>query len=132
MRGGYVGGGHKMQRLRLNEAHAVYLGLLARKDGTRRGTLSKRSSDNSRWQSRSFSLLHNLLFCFESESSGRPCALYLLEGCSCERGAKGGPDRQVHALDGGMRVRVWYEAGTQGGMEKGTGVPETGRCIQVV
>ncbi|KAG9488953.1 hypothetical protein GDO78_005131 [Eleutherodactylus coqui] len=83
-----------MQRLRLNEAHAVYLGQLARKDGTRRGTLSKRSSDNSRWQSRSFSLLHNLLFCFESESSGRPCALYLLEGCSCERGAKGGPDRQ--------------------------------------
>ncbi|XP_073425110.1 ras-specific guanine nucleotide-releasing factor 1 isoform X2 [Dendrobates tinctorius] len=83
-----------MQRLRLNEAHAVYLGQLARKDGTRRGTLSKRSSDNSRWQSRSFSLLHNLLFCFESESSGRPCALYLLEGCSCERGAKGGPERQ--------------------------------------
>ncbi|XP_056427536.1 ras-specific guanine nucleotide-releasing factor 1 isoform X2 [Hyla sarda] len=83
-----------MQRLRLNEAHAVYLGQLARKDGTRRGTLSKRSSDNSRWQNRSFSLLHNLLFCFESESSGRPCALYLLEGCSCERGAKGGPDRQ--------------------------------------
>ncbi|KAG8574851.1 hypothetical protein GDO81_009368 [Engystomops pustulosus] len=83
-----------MQRLRLNEAHAVYLGQLARKDGTRRGTLSKRSSDNSRWQSRSFSLLHNLLFCFESETSGRPCALYLLEGCSCERGAKGGPDRQ--------------------------------------
>ncbi|XP_075714550.1 ras-specific guanine nucleotide-releasing factor 1 isoform X2 [Rhinoderma darwinii] len=75
-----------MQRLRLNEAHAVYLGQLARKDGTRRGILSKRSSDNSRWQSRSFSLLHNLLFCFESESSGRPCALYLLEGCSCERG----------------------------------------------
>ncbi|KAM3927202.1 ras-specific guanine nucleotide-releasing factor 1 isoform 2-T2 [Leptodactylus fuscus] len=83
-----------MQRLRLNEAHAVYLGQLARKDGTRRGTLSKRSSDNSRWQSRSFSLLHNLLFCFESETSGRPCALYLLEGCSCERGAKGGPERQ--------------------------------------
>ncbi|KAM9312674.1 LOW QUALITY PROTEIN: ras-specific guanine nucleotide-releasing factor 1 [Gastrophryne carolinensis] len=83
-----------MQRLRLNEAHAVYLGQLARKDGTRRGILSKRSSDNSRWQSRSFSLLHNLLFCFESESSGRPSALYLLEGCSCERGAKGGPDRQ--------------------------------------
>ncbi|XP_077119301.1 ras-specific guanine nucleotide-releasing factor 1 isoform X2 [Ranitomeya variabilis] len=83
-----------MQRLRLNEAHAVYLGQLARKDGTRRGTLSKRSSDNSRWHSRSFSLLHNLLFCFESESSGRPCALYLLEGCSCERGAKGGPERQ--------------------------------------
>ncbi|XP_072258616.1 ras-specific guanine nucleotide-releasing factor 1 isoform X2 [Pyxicephalus adspersus] len=83
-----------MQRLRLNEAHAVYLGQLARKDGSRRGILSKRSSDNSRWQSRSFSLLHNILFCFESESSGRPCALYLLEGCSCERGAKGGPDRQ--------------------------------------
>ncbi|XP_040198127.1 ras-specific guanine nucleotide-releasing factor 1 isoform X2 [Rana temporaria] len=83
-----------MQRLRLNEAHAVYLGQLARKDGNRRGVLSKRSSDNNRWQSRSFSLLHNLLFCFESDSSGRPCALYLLEGCTCERGAKGGPDRQ--------------------------------------
>ncbi|KAM4748317.1 ras-specific guanine nucleotide-releasing factor 1 [Rhinophrynus dorsalis] len=87
-----------MQRLRLNEAHAVYLGQLARKDGTRRGILSKRSSDNSRWQSRSFSLLHNLLFCFENESSGRPCGLYLLEGCSCERGAKGGPDRQYYFI----------------------------------
>lgn len=83
-----------MQRLRLNEAHAVYLGQLARKDGIRRGVLSKRSSDNTRWQSRSFSLLHNLLFCFDSDTSGRPCALYLLEGCTCERGAKGGPDRQ--------------------------------------
>ncbi|XP_063304764.1 ras-specific guanine nucleotide-releasing factor 1 isoform X1 [Pelobates fuscus] len=87
-----------MQRLRLNEAHAVYLGQLARKDGTRRGILSKRSSDNSRWQSRSFSLLHNLLFCFESESSGRPCGLYLLEGCSCERGAKGLPDKQYYFI----------------------------------
>uniref|UniRef100_A0A8C5PQU4 Ras protein specific guanine nucleotide releasing factor 1 n=1 Tax=Leptobrachium leishanense TaxID=445787 RepID=A0A8C5PQU4_9ANUR len=87
-----------MQRLRLNEAHAVYLGQLARKDGTRRGILSKRSSDNSRWQSRSFSLLHNLLFCFENESSGRPCGLYLLEGCSCERGAKGVPDKQYYFI----------------------------------
>ncbi|XP_075431514.1 ras-specific guanine nucleotide-releasing factor 1 isoform X2 [Ascaphus truei] len=90
-----------MQRLRWNEAHAVHLGQLARRDGTRRGALSTRSSDNSRWQSRGFSLLHNLLFCFESETSGRPCGLYLLEGSSCERGPggkAGAPDKQYYFI----------------------------------
>ncbi|XP_072838290.2 ras-specific guanine nucleotide-releasing factor 1 isoform X2 [Pogona vitticeps] len=71
--------------LRLNDGHAVYLGLLAKKDGSRRGYLSKRSSDNTKWHSKWFALLQNMLFYFESDSSSRPAGLYLLEGCLCDR-----------------------------------------------
>ncbi|KAG8516398.1 Ras-specific guanine nucleotide-releasing factor 1, partial [Galemys pyrenaicus] len=75
-----------MQRgIRLNDGHAASLGLLARKDGTRKGYLSKRSSDNTKWQTKWFALLQNLLFYFESDSSSRPSGLYLLEGCVCDR-----------------------------------------------
>ena len=35
--------------IRLNDGHVASLGLLARKDGTRKGYLSKRSSDNTKW-----------------------------------------------------------------------------------
>ncbi|XP_037367291.1 ras-specific guanine nucleotide-releasing factor 1 [Talpa occidentalis] len=71
--------------IRLNDGHVASLGLLARKDGTRRGYLSKRSSDNTKWQTKWFALLQNLLFYFESDSSSRPSGLYLLEGCACDR-----------------------------------------------
>lgn len=71
--------------MRLNDGHITYLGLLAKKDGTRRGCLSKKSSDNTKWHTKWFTLLQNMLFYFESESSSRPSGLYLLEGCVCDR-----------------------------------------------
>ncbi|XP_059035781.1 ras-specific guanine nucleotide-releasing factor 1 isoform X4 [Mustela nigripes] len=71
--------------IRLNDGHVASLGLLARQDGTRKGYLSKRSSDNTKWQTKWFALLQNLLFYFESDSSSRPSGLYLLEGCVCDR-----------------------------------------------
>lgn len=71
--------------LRLNDGHAVYLGLLAKKEGARRGYLSKRSSDNTKWHPKWFALLQNMLFYFENDSSSRPAGLYLLEGCLCDR-----------------------------------------------
>nr|XP_019606753.1 PREDICTED: ras-specific guanine nucleotide-releasing factor 1 [Rhinolophus sinicus] len=71
--------------IRLNDGHVASLGLLARKDGTRKGYLSKRSPDNTKWQTKWFALLQNLLFYFESDSSSRPSGLYLLEGCVCDR-----------------------------------------------
>ncbi|KAG7269733.1 hypothetical protein CRUP_006146 [Coryphaenoides rupestris] len=58
--------------IRLNDGH---------KDGTRRGALSKKSSDNTKWHTKWFALLQNMLFYFENESSSRPSGLYLLEGC---------------------------------------------------
>ncbi|KAM9481619.1 ras-specific guanine nucleotide-releasing factor 1 isoform 2-T2 [Clarias gariepinus] len=71
--------------MRLNDGHITYLGLLAKKDGTRRGCLSKKSSDNTKWHTKWFALLQNMLFYFENESSSRPSGLYLLEGCVCDR-----------------------------------------------
>ncbi|CAM2098898.1 ras-specific guanine nucleotide-releasing factor 1 isoform X2 [Caretta caretta] len=71
--------------MRLNDGHVAYLGLLAKRDGSRRGYLSKRSGDNTKWQSKWFALLQNMLFCFESDSSSRPSGLYLLEGSACDR-----------------------------------------------
>lgn len=71
--------------MRLNDGHAIYLGLLAKKDGARRGYLSKRSSDNTKWHPKWFALLHNMLFYFENDSSSRPSGLYLLEGCVCDK-----------------------------------------------
>lgn len=71
--------------VRLNDGHITYLALLAKKDGTRRGSLSKKSSDNTKWHSKSFALLQNMLFYFENDSSSRPSGLYLLEGCVCDR-----------------------------------------------
>uniref|UniRef100_A0A3B5LXI4 Ras protein specific guanine nucleotide releasing factor 1 n=1 Tax=Xiphophorus couchianus TaxID=32473 RepID=A0A3B5LXI4_9TELE len=71
--------------MRLNDGHITYLALLAKKDGTRRGFLSKKSSDNTKWHSKWFALLQNMMFYFESESSSRPSGLYLLEGCVCDR-----------------------------------------------
>uniref|UniRef100_A0AAQ4QFN7 Ras protein specific guanine nucleotide releasing factor 1 n=1 Tax=Gasterosteus aculeatus aculeatus TaxID=481459 RepID=A0AAQ4QFN7_GASAC len=71
--------------IRFNDGHVTYLGLLAKKDGTRRGCLSKKSSDNTKWHTKWFALLQNMLFYFENESSSRPSGLYLLEGCICDR-----------------------------------------------
>uniref|UniRef100_A0A8D3EEA1 Ras-specific guanine nucleotide-releasing factor 1 n=1 Tax=Scophthalmus maximus TaxID=52904 RepID=A0A8D3EEA1_SCOMX len=71
--------------MRLNDGHISYLALLAKRDGTRRGCLSKRSSDNTKWHSKWFALLQNMLFYFENDSSSRPSGLYLLEGCVCDR-----------------------------------------------
>ncbi|NXI05130.1 RGRF1 factor, partial [Pachycephala philippinensis] len=71
--------------VRLNDGHVAHLGLLAKKDGARRGYLSKRSADNTKWHTKWFALLQNMLFYFETDSSSRPSGLYLLEGCVCDR-----------------------------------------------
>ncbi|XP_044518886.1 ras-specific guanine nucleotide-releasing factor 2 isoform X1 [Gracilinanus agilis] len=87
--------------VRYNEGHALYLAFLARKEGTKRGFLSKKAAEASRWHEKWFALYQNVLFYFEGEQSGRPAGMYLLEGCSCERapappkaasGAAGGKD----------------------------------------
>ncbi|XP_078539068.1 ras-specific guanine nucleotide-releasing factor 1 isoform X1 [Lissotriton helveticus] len=86
--------------IRLNDAHVTYLGLLAKKDGSRRGFLSKRSSDNTKWHCKWFSLLQNMLFYYETDSSARPSGLYLLEGSVCERGGPGkGPQCGKESLE---------------------------------
>lgn len=81
--------------IRLNDGHVTYLGLLAKKDGTRRGCLSKKSSDNTKWHSKWFALLQNMLFYFENESSSRPSGLYLLEGCVCDRSPSPKPSQSA-------------------------------------
>lgn len=71
--------------VRYNEGHALYLSVLARKEGTKRGYLCKKTTDNSRWHDKYFALHQNLLFYFENDQSSRPSGIYLLEGCTCER-----------------------------------------------
>uniref|UniRef100_A0A8C5C2V0 Ras protein-specific guanine nucleotide-releasing factor 2b n=1 Tax=Gadus morhua TaxID=8049 RepID=A0A8C5C2V0_GADMO len=71
--------------VRYNEGHALFLSLLARKEGTKRGYLSKKTAENSRWHDKFFALYQNVLFYFENEQSARPSGIYLLEGCTCER-----------------------------------------------
>lgn len=90
--------------VRYNEGHALYLALLARKEGTKRGFLSKKAAEASRWHEKWFALYQNVLFYFEGEQSGRPAGMYLLEGCSCERAtapprAGVGPGGARDALD---------------------------------
>ncbi|XP_076842576.1 ras-specific guanine nucleotide-releasing factor 2 isoform X3 [Brachyhypopomus gauderio] len=71
--------------VRYNEGHALYLSLIARKEGIKRGNLSKKTNENSRWNEKYFALHQNVLFYFENEQSTRPTGMYLLEGCTCER-----------------------------------------------
>ncbi|XP_053729906.1 ras-specific guanine nucleotide-releasing factor 2 isoform X1 [Synchiropus splendidus] len=71
--------------VRYNEGHALYLSAVARKEGTKRGVMSKKTAENSRWAEKFFALYQNLLFYFENEQSSRPSGIYLLEGCTCER-----------------------------------------------
>lgn len=71
--------------VRYNEGHALYLSMVARKEGIKRGYLSKKASENNRWTEKYFALYQNVLFYFENEQSTRPSGIYLLEGCSCER-----------------------------------------------
>uniref|UniRef100_A0A3Q1H6H4 Ras protein-specific guanine nucleotide-releasing factor 2a n=1 Tax=Anabas testudineus TaxID=64144 RepID=A0A3Q1H6H4_ANATE len=71
--------------VRYNEGHALYLSVVARKEGTKRGFLSKKTTENSRWAEKHFALYQNVLFYFENEQSTRPSGIYLLEGCTCER-----------------------------------------------
>lgn len=71
--------------VRYNEGHALYLSTVARKDGVKRGFLSKKAAENSRWNEKYFALYQNVLFYFENEQSARPSGIYLLEGCTCER-----------------------------------------------
>lgn len=103
--------GAKMQKgVRLNDGHITYLALLAKKDGTRRGCLSKKSSDNTKWHSKSFALLQNMLFYFENDSSSRPSGLYLLEGCVCDRAPSPKPPLSAkECLE--KQVRSWAHRG---------------------
>ncbi|XP_061755783.1 ras-specific guanine nucleotide-releasing factor 2 isoform X1 [Nerophis ophidion] len=71
--------------VRYNEGHALFLSAVARKEGTKRGFLSKKTAENSRWSDKFFALYQNVLFYFDNEQSARPAGIYLLEGCSCER-----------------------------------------------
>lgn len=71
--------------VRYNEGHALFLSAVARKEGTKRGFLSKKTAENSRWHDKFFALYQNVLFYFENEQSARPSGIYLLEGCTCER-----------------------------------------------
>ncbi|XP_034048661.1 ras-specific guanine nucleotide-releasing factor 2 [Thalassophryne amazonica] len=71
--------------VRYNEGHALYLSVVARKEGAKRGFLSKKSAENGRWTEKYFALYQNLLFYFENEQSARPSGMYLLERCTCER-----------------------------------------------
>ncbi|KAF3695608.1 Ras-specific guanine nucleotide-releasing factor 2 [Channa argus] len=71
--------------VRYNEGHALFLSAIARKEGTKRGYLSKKTAENSRWHEKFFALYQNILFFFENEQSARPAGIYLLEGCTCER-----------------------------------------------
>ncbi|KAF0038941.1 hypothetical protein F2P81_009425 [Scophthalmus maximus] len=71
--------------VRYNEGHALHLSVAARKEGTKRGVLSKKTTENSRWAEKYFALYQNVLFYFDNDQSARPSGIYLLEGCSCER-----------------------------------------------
>lgn len=73
--------------VRYNEGHALYLSVLARKEGAKRGFLSKKTAENSRWAEKFFALHQNVLFYFDNDQSARPSGIYLLEGCTCERAA---------------------------------------------
>ncbi len=76
----------KMQKsVRYNEGHALYLSVIARKEGTKRGYLSKKTTENSKWHEKFFALYQNVLFYFDTDQSARPSGIYLLEGCTCER-----------------------------------------------
>lgn len=105
--------------VRLNDGHITYLALLAKKDGTRRGSLSKKSSDNTKWHSKSFALLQNMLFYFENDSSSRPSGLYLLEGCVCDRAPSPKPPLSAkECLEKQVR---------SGAAHRGTGLPAAAR-----
>lgn len=71
--------------VRYNEGHALFLSALARKEGTKRGNLCKKSAENSRWHEKFFVLFQNILFYSENEQSAKPAGIYLLEGCTCDR-----------------------------------------------
>ncbi|KAG7300104.1 hypothetical protein JYU34_015643 [Plutella xylostella] len=76
----------KMQRaVRVNDGQLVALSDRAQYDHSQAGYLHKRSSDNTKWQLRWFILYQNMLFYYESENSGRPTGVLLLEGSYCER-----------------------------------------------
>lgn len=118
--------------VRYNEGHALYLALLARKEGTKRGYLSKKTAETNRWHEKWFALYQNVLFYFEGEQSSRPAGMYMLEGCNCERvaapkGCAAGSakdaalDKQVPPPCGQPRGRLgsgeggWSGGGGQGG-----------------
>lgn len=107
--------GTMQKSVRYNEGHALYLALLARKEGTKRGYLSKRTAEANRWHEKWFALYQNVLFYFESEQSARPAGIYMLEGCSCERtpapkGAAAGSAKDA-ALDKQVPAAGWGRAG---------------------
>ncbi|XP_046717018.1 ras-specific guanine nucleotide-releasing factor 2 isoform X3 [Silurus meridionalis] len=90
--------------VRYNEGHALYLSVIARKEGIKRGYLNKKTTENSRWNEKYFALHQNILFYFENEQSTRPTGIYLLEGSTCERVSapkvssisRDNPDKQQH------------------------------------
>uniref|UniRef100_G3N5A4 Ras protein-specific guanine nucleotide-releasing factor 2a n=1 Tax=Gasterosteus aculeatus aculeatus TaxID=481459 RepID=G3N5A4_GASAC len=90
--------------VRYNEGHALYLSVVARKEGSKRGFLSRKTAENGRWAEKYFALHQNVLFYFDNDQSARPSGIYLLEGCACERApapkvcavSKEPPEKQQH------------------------------------
>lgn len=113
--------------VRYNEGHALYLALLARKEGTKRGYLSKKTAETNRWHEKWFALYQNVLFYFEGEQSARPAGMYMLEGCNCERvpapkGCAAGSAKDA-ALDKQVPPRAPRVEGRRGGTAGRSGRP---------
>ncbi|XP_068622817.1 ras-specific guanine nucleotide-releasing factor 1-like [Battus philenor] len=86
----------KIQRsIRVNDGQLIALSDRAQYDHSQAGYLHKRSSDNTKWQLRWFTLYQNLLFYYESENNTRPTGVLLLEGSYCERLSKSPMERNA-------------------------------------
>ncbi|NXB31008.1 RGRF2 factor, partial [Eulacestoma nigropectus] len=81
--------------VRYNEGHALYLALLARKEGTKRGYLSKKTAETNRWHEKWFALYQNVLFYFEGEQSARPAGrVPAPKGCAAGSAKDAALDKQ--------------------------------------
>lgn len=103
--------------VRYNEGHALFLSVVARKEGTKRGYLSKKTAENSRWHDKFFALYQNVLFYFENEQSARPAGIYLLEGCTCERAPA--PKISAAGKEALEKQVSWGRWGEMGGRGRG-------------
>ncbi|XP_063690707.1 ras-specific guanine nucleotide-releasing factor 1-like isoform X2 [Bolinopsis microptera] len=72
--------------MRLHETPFLHAAATARiSSNCQNGSLSKKSSENSKWQTKWCVLFKNLMFYYERENSTRPSGVVLLEGTTCQR-----------------------------------------------
>ncbi|KPM07683.1 ras guanine nucleotide releasing factor-like protein [Sarcoptes scabiei] len=71
--------------MRMNEIQLLALAEKALHDNGIRGSLFKRTSENSKWQLRYFVLFQNLLFYYENDHSSKPSGVIFLEGSYCDK-----------------------------------------------